>query len=67
MANCWLYFKDNSHKNKLEKINGVLYCLRQVMVEGSCEEKYGYSTIEVYAAGTIRIMDFREQKHYYWG
>ena len=56
----------HSHKNDLKEINGIHYCVHRAMVEGSGTENNGYSTMDVFADGTIRLTGFREQKNYEW-
>lgn len=59
-------FQGHSHKNNLKDINGIHYCVHRAMVEGSGQENNGYSTMDVFADGTIRISGFRKQKNYQW-
>lgn len=59
-------FQGHSHKNDLKDINGIHYCVHRAMVEGSGTENNGYSTMDVFMDGTIRITGFREQKNYEW-
>lgn len=60
-------FQGHSHKNDLKEINGIYYCVHRAMVEGSGDQNNGYSTMDVFADGTIRITGFRKQKNYQWG
>ena len=59
-------FQGHSHKNDLKEINGIHYCVHRAMVEGSGEENNGYSTMDVFADGTIRIEGYRKQQNYDW-
>lgn len=59
-------FQGHSHKNDLKDINGIHYCVHRAMVEGSGEENNGYSTMDIYSDGTIRITGFRQQAKYEW-
>ncbi len=59
-------FQGHSHKNDLKDINGIHYCVLTAMVEGSGAENNGYSTMDIFADGTIRIKGFRKQKNYDW-
>lgn len=59
-------FQGHSHKNDLKEINGIHYCVHRAMVEGSGEENNGYSTMDVFNNGTIRVTGFHEQKDYEW-
>lgn len=59
-------FQGHSHKNDLKDIHGIHYCVHRAMVEGSGEENNGYSTMDVFADGTIRITGFRKQNKYEW-
>jgi alkaline phosphatase len=36
------------------------------MVEGSGEEQNGYSVVNLYADGSIKIEGFRQQRNYEW-
>ncbi len=59
-------FQGHSHKNDYREINGIHYCTLVAMVEGSGPEKNGYSTLEISAAGNIRVQGFRQQKSHQW-
>lgn len=59
-------FQGHSHKNDLKNINGIHYCVHRAMVEGTGEENNGYSTMDVFSDGTIRVAGFRSQKDYEW-
>ena len=59
-------FQGHSHKNDLKEINGIHYCVHRAMVEGSGEENNGYSVMDVFVDGTIRVSGFRNQKDYEW-
>ena len=59
-------FQGHSHKNDLKEINGIHYCVHRAMVEGKGEENNGYSTMDVFPNGTIRVTGFRKQKNHEW-
>lgn len=59
-------FQGHSHKNDHKHINGIHYCVHRAMVEGSGKENNGFSTLDVFADGTIKVNGFREQKDYRW-
>ena len=59
-------FQGHSHKNDHNHINGIHYCVHRAMVEGSGEAENGFSTLDVYGDGTIKITGFREQANYTW-
>jgi alkaline phosphatase len=59
-------FQGHSHQNDLKDVNGIHYCVHRAMVEGSGEQNNGYSTVDVFADGTIRITGFRKQTSYEW-
>lgn len=59
-------FQGHSHKNDYKEISGIHYCVLVAMVEGSGEQNNGYSTMDVFEGGAIRISGFRRQKKYEW-
>lgn len=59
-------FQGHSHENDLRDINGIHYCVHRAMIEGSGAENNGYSTMDVFVDGTMRITGFRKQKKYEW-
>jgi alkaline phosphatase len=59
-------FQGHSHKNDLKDINGIHYCTLVAMVEGSGAENNGYSVMDVFDGGTIRLSGFRKQAKYEW-
>ena len=59
-------FQGHSHENTLKDINGIHYCVHRAMIEGSGKENNGYSTVDVFVDGTIRIAGFRKQQRYEW-
>jgi len=59
-------FQGHSHKNDLKEINGIHYCVHRAMVEGSGAANNGYSTMDLFADGSIRLTGFREQQDYEW-
>jgi len=61
-----LVLQGHSHKNDLQEINGIHYCTLVAMVEGSGGENNGYSILEIFSDGTLRLEGFRQQKGYNW-
>lgn len=61
-----LVLQGHSHKNDLKTINGIHYCTLVAMVEGTGVKSNGYSLMDLYTDGTIRIDGFRKQKDYQW-
>lgn len=59
-------FQGHSHQNDLKQINGIHYCTLAAMVEGAGEENNGYSVLDLFANGTIRVNGFRRQEGYLW-
>lgn len=59
-------FQGHSHMNDLKSINGIHYCVHRAMVEGTGLENSGYSTMDLFANGTIRLTGFRKQVEYEW-
>lgn len=57
-------FQGHSHKNDLKDINGIHYCTLVAMVEGSGAENNGFSVMDVFDGGTIRLTGFRKQAKY---
>jgi alkaline phosphatase len=59
-------FQGHSHKNDLKDINGIHYCTLVAMVEGSGAENNGFSVLDLFDAGLIRLTGFRKQAKYEW-
>jgi len=59
-------FQGHSHKNDLHEIGGIHYCTLVAMVEGSGAENNGYSILDVFDQGTLRLIGFRRQREYAW-
>jgi 3',5'-cyclic AMP phosphodiesterase CpdA len=59
-------FQGHSHKNDLKDINGIHYCTLVAMVEGSGTENNGFSLMDIFEGGTIRLTGFRKQSTYDW-
>lgn len=57
-------FQGHSHKNDLKEINGIHYCVHRAMVEGSGSEQSGYSTLDIFANGSIRLTGYRQQQNH---
>lgn len=65
-GNVLAVFQGHSHKNDHKHINGIHYCVHRAMVEGKGEADNGYSTLDVFADGTIKLTGFRKQSDYVW-
>lgn len=65
-GNVLAVFQGHSHKNDHKDINGIHYCVHRAMVEGSGEKNNGFSTVDVFADGTLKLTGFRDQKNYAW-
>jgi alkaline phosphatase len=59
-------FQGHSHKNDLQEIAGIQYCTLVAMVEGTGEQNNGYSLLDVFDDGTLRVTGYRNQKNYRW-
>lgn len=59
-------FQGHSHQNELNEIGGIYYCTLVAMVEGSGADNSGYSLLELWTDGTIRVSGFRKQASYRW-
>jgi len=53
-GNVLAVFQGHSHKNDHQLINGIHYCVHRAMVEGGDEKDNGFSTLDVFADGTIK-------------
>lgn len=60
-------FQGHSHKNDHNEIGGIHYCTLVAMVEGTGPESSGYSLLDWYDDGSLRISGFRKQAEYRWG
>ena len=56
----------HSHKNDLKDIGGIHYCTLVAMVEGLGLESSGFSLMDIFDGGTIRLTGFRKQSSYDW-
>lgn len=63
-GNVQAVFQGHSHKNDHKEIAGIHYCTMVAMVEGSGAESNGYSTMDLFADGVIRISGHRKQDDY---
>ena len=54
-------FQGHSHKNDYQQIHGIHYTTLVAMVEGSGFENSGYSLLEVFGDGSLRLRGFRRQ------
>jgi hypothetical protein len=59
-------FQGHSHKNDYREIAGIHYCTLVAMVEGDGAEQSGYSLLDLYADGSLRLEGFRRQSDYRW-
>jgi alkaline phosphatase len=59
-------FQGHSHKNDYKEIAGIHYCVLAAMIEGSGAENNGYSIMDIFEGGSIRITGFRKQKNRAW-
>lgn len=59
-------FQGHSHKNDLKDISGIHYCTLVAMVEGSGVDNNGFSLMDMFDSGTIRLTGFRRQSSYDW-
>ena len=59
-------FQGHSHKNDHQEIGGIHYTTLVAMVEGPGPDSSGYSLMDVFDDGTIRVTGFRKQAKYYW-
>lgn len=59
-------FQGHSHKNDYQEIDGIHYCTLVAMVEGSGETSSGYSTLEMFPSGDLRLTGFRHQASRDW-
>jgi len=57
----------HSHKNDYQQIAGIHYCVLVAMVEGSGAKNNAYSTMDLFADGSIHITGFQKQQAYQWG
>ena len=65
-GNVLAVFQGHSHKNNHALINGIHYCVHRAMVEGGEEKDNGFSTLDVFPDGTIKLTGFFEQTNYEW-
>jgi len=65
-GNVLAVLQGHSHQNEYKQIAGIHYCVLAAMIEGSGEQNNGYSTMDLFAGGAIRITGFRKQKKYEW-
>ncbi len=59
-------FQGHSHKNDHQEIAGIHYTTLVAMVEGAGPDNNGYSMMDVFDDGTIRLTGFRKQSDYTW-
>lgn len=53
-------FQGHSHKNELNKINGISYCTLAAMVEGAGKENNAYGILDVSSDGSVRLTGYRK-------
>ncbi|HTN73915.1 MAG TPA: alkaline phosphatase, partial [Pirellulaceae bacterium] len=59
-------FQGHSHKNDLKEIAGIHYCTLVAMIEGAGVESNGFSVLDLFADGTLRLTGFRKQANHEW-
>lgn len=59
-------FQGHSHKNDYREIAGIHYATLAAMIEGTGAENSGYSILDVFDQGVIRLTGFRRQQSYAW-
>jgi len=59
-------FQGHSHRNEVRQIGEIHYCTLVAMVEGSGLENSGYSLLEIFPSGTLRLHGFRQQASHHW-
>lgn len=59
-------FQGHSHRNDHIEIDDIHYVTLVAMVEGTGKENNGYSTLDVFADGSLHIDGFRNQADYEW-
>lgn len=60
-GNVLAVFQGHSHKNDYQQIAGIHYTTLVAMVEGSGVENNGYTMLDVFADGSLRLNGFRKQ------
>lgn len=65
-GNVLAVFQGHSHKNDLKELGGIHYCTLVAMVEGTGPDNNGYSLMDVFDNGTIKLTGFRKQNNYEW-
>lgn len=59
-------FQGHSHRNHYSEIGGIHYCTMMAMIEGSGLANNGYSILDLFPDGSLRLNGFRKQKDYHW-
>ena len=59
-------FQGHSHENSYQEIGGIHYCVLAAMIEGTGEDNNGYSTLDLFDDGSVRLSGFRKQANYQW-
>src|SRR5690606_13476591 len=54
-------FQGHSHKNDLQDIGGIHYCTLHALIEGSGADNNGFSVLDLFAGGLMRLTGFRKQ------
>ncbi len=57
-------FQGHTHQNDYREIGGIHYCTLRAVVEEQGLENSGYSLVDLYGDGSIRVDGFRKQKDY---
>jgi alkaline phosphatase len=65
-GNVLAVFQGHNHKNDHREIGGIHYCTLVAMIEGTGAENNGYSTLDLFDGGTIRLSGFKKQARYAW-
>ena len=60
-------FQGHSHKNDYQQINSIHYTTLVAMVEGSGLENSGYTTLDVFSDGSLKLHGYRRQSTREWG
>jgi alkaline phosphatase len=59
-------FQGHNHINDHKVIGGIHYVTLVAMVEGSGAKNNGYSSMDVFEDGSLRVTGFRKQNDYEW-
>ncbi|MDC0935830.1 metallophosphoesterase [Pirellulales bacterium] len=56
----------HSHQNSYREVGGIHYCVLRAVIEGAGAENSGYSLMDLFEDGSIKITGFRKQATYAW-